>query len=68
MDCLVHRVAKSRARLSDFHIFGRTGSLLLCVGFSPVVVCGLLIVLAGTGSRLCRLQYLWLSGSRAQTQ
>ena len=46
MDCLVHRVAKSRARLSDFHIFGRTGSLLLCVGFSQVVVCGLLIVLA----------------------
>ena len=41
MDCIVHKVAKSRTQLSDFHIFGHTGSLLLCVGFSPVVVCRL---------------------------
>ena len=62
-------------------IFGCTGSLLLCVGFSLVAVstgsslvgmCGLLIAVASlvgrTGSGALGLQELWLPGSRAQAQ
>ena len=61
MDCIVHRVTRSRTRLSNFHFHGTyiyTYPMAPC-GFSPLYDCPVPLwshhhILSGTGPQFCK--------------